>query len=119
MHDYIVASLLIQTSMSYLIVWQYAKQVCGIRNQPVRNVEKRSSEQFELQELRKRVRQLEADRQRSMEMVEQGIRDLEAARSSCSEQLNNMQEKVVTATCIVTTDLRHSDSDMYSYNCHC
>jgi len=80
----------------------------------VRNVEKRSSEQFELQELRKRVRQLEADRQRSMEMVEQGIRDLEAARNSCSDQLNNMQEKVVT-----TTDFSHSDSDMYSYNYHC
>jgi len=80
----------------------------------VRNVEKRSSEQFELQELRKRVRQLEADRQRSMEMVEQGIRDLEAARNSCSDQLNNMQEKVVT-----TADFSHSDSDMYSYNCHC
>lgn len=80
----------------------------------MRNVEKRSSEQFELQELRKRVRQLEADRQRSMEMVEQGIRDLEAARNSCSDQLNNMQEKVVT-----TTDFSHSDSDMYSYNYHC
>jgi translation initiation factor IF-2 len=68
--------------------------VCGIRNQPIRNVEKRSSEQFELQELRKRVRQLEADRQRSIEMVEQSVRDLEEARRCCSEQLISVQEKV-------------------------
>jgi len=73
---------------------QYAKQVCGIRNQPVRNVEKRTSEQFELQELRKRVEQLEADRQLSIEMVEQSMRDVDEARMSCSEQLVSMEQKV-------------------------
>lgn len=68
--------------------------MCGIRNQPVRNVEKRGSEQFELQELRKRVRQLEVDKQQSIEMMEQGIRDLEEVRSSCSDQLISVEEKV-------------------------